>query len=108
VAGEKTTASLTDTVTSVAVKAMVQPASHICPMEMREAAARAGQGRDNMNVAGSRREHCSKSRSASSWVEVMRVPLRLRMVIGFRVGRLLITGASMVPKLAVATGGGRK
>lgn len=41
-----------------------------------------------------------RSRSAS-WVETIRLPLGLRMVIGWRVGRLLRTGASMVPKLAV-------
>ena len=38
----RTMASLTDTVTSVAVKAIVQPASQSWPMEMREEAARAG------------------------------------------------------------------
>lgn len=38
----RTMASLTETVTSVAVKAIVQPASQSWPMEMREAEARAG------------------------------------------------------------------
>ena len=38
----RTMASLTDTVTSVAVKAIVQPASQSWPMEMREEEARAG------------------------------------------------------------------
>ena len=39
--------------------------------------------------------------SSASWVDFMIAPLGLRMKIGFRVGRLLITGASMVPKWAV-------
>jgi hypothetical protein len=73
---------LTATVTSAAVKEMVQPALHNCPMlEMREEEARAG-------------------------VDIMILPLGLRMVIGLRVvGRLLLrTRASMVgpTKVSVA------
>jgi hypothetical protein len=41
-----------------------------------------------------------KSRSAS-WVEVITVPFGLRIVMGVRVGRLLVTGAVMVVKWAV-------
>jgi|GWRWMinimDraft_5_1066013.scaffolds.fasta_scaffold11899_1 hypothetical protein len=39
--------------------------------------------------------------SSASWVDFMMSPLGLRMKIGFRVGRLFITGASIVPKWAV-------
>lgn len=39
--------------------------------------------------------------SSASWVDFMMSPLGLRMKIGFKVGRLFITGASIVPKWAV-------
>ena len=92
----RTTVSLTETVTAVAVKATEHPASHNWPMEMREEEASSGTMWMWRAAGGS----MGKSRSASC-VEVMMVPLGVRMEIGLSNRRLLMTGASMVPKWAV-------
>ena len=85
-----------ETVTLVAVKATAQPASHNWPMEMREVDASSG----TMWIWRAAGGSIGKSSSASC-VDVMMVPLGLRMWIGWRERRLLMTGASMVPKWAV-------
>lgn len=83
-------------VTLSASKVASQPASHNWPMDSSEEDERAGTmctwrataGKDGMS-------------SSASWVECMMLPLGFLIAIGFVAGRMLMTGAFTVQKLAV-------
>lgn len=83
-------------VTCSAVNCTVHPASQNWPIERREGHARAG----TMCTRRAARGSMGKSSSASC-VEVITLPLGLRIVMGVTVVRWLMTGAVMVAKWAV-------
>ena len=84
------------TVTVVVVNVTSHPASHNVPMEMRECDLRSGTMCAMRAAWGS----CGIGSSAV-WVDVIVVPLGLRIVIGFIAICLLLTGKSTVRKLSV-------
>jgi hypothetical protein len=85
-----------NTVTDVASKVTVQPASHSCPMDSNDADFSAGTMCTRRAASGK----FGKARSAS-WVEYISVPLGLAIPMGCVVGLLFTTAAVTVQKCAV-------
>jgi hypothetical protein len=92
----RTVHSLYAMVTSDAVKETVQSASQNWPMDRSDDGVKAGT-MCTCRAAGGR----AGQSSSASCVDVMTVPLGVRMAMGWAVGRMLTTGAFTVQKCAV-------